>query len=107
MDKARKVFTIVSPTVEFGSIVFSTELKYLGLTFITVLSLKCDFHKSKGRFFGSLNLILGKLGTSPPEALDLSLTSSNCSPILSFGIEACNITKSQIANLSFVNNSVF
>jgi len=50
---------------------------------------------------------LGKLGTSPPKALVLSLTSSNFLPILSFGIEACNITKSQIANLSFVDNSVY
>jgi len=50
---------------------------------------------------------LEKLGTSPPEALVLSLTSSNCSPILRFGIEVCNITKSQISNLTFVDNSVY
>jgi len=98
---------VVSPTVKFGTIMFSTELKCLGSTFMSGLSLKCNFHNAKGLFFGSLNSILGKLGTAPPEALVLSLTSSNCLPILSRGIQACNMTKSQIANLSFVDNSVY
>jgi len=77
---------VVSPTVEFGTIMFSTELWYLGLTFMSGLSLKWDYEKAKARFFGSLNSILGRLGNSPPETLGLSLTSSNCVPIPNFEI---------------------
>jgi len=42
---------VVYPTVEFGTIMFSTDLRYLGLTFMRGLSLKCDFQKAKARFF--------------------------------------------------------
>jgi len=81
----------------------SAEIRYLGLTLVSGLPLRCNFHKAKAKFFGSLNSLLGKLGSAPPESLVLSLALSNCSPILMFGVKACNMTKSQIANLAFVN----
>ena len=98
---------IVSPTVGKNKVNCCSELRYLGVTFVAGFSLRCDFHKAKAKFFGSLNSILGKLGKSPSEPLLLSLASSKCSPILCFGTEACNITNSQIANLAFVNNSIY
>ena len=99
--------SVVSLVLSVNSIVFCKYLRYLGLSFVTGLSLRCDFHKAKAKYFGALNSILGKLGKSPPKSLVLSLAASNCSPILSFGSEACNLTKSQVANLAFVENSIY
>jgi len=37
----------------------------------------------------------------------VSLAATNCTPILTYGLSACNIKKSQLQNLSFVHKSVF
>jgi len=44
--------TVVPPVVELNTITVSTEIWYLGLTFVSVLYLRCNLHKAKAKFFG-------------------------------------------------------
>ena len=99
--------TVVAPYAGNHSLNFCSEIRYLGVYLVAGCILRCNFHKSKAKYFGALNSLLGKLGSSPSENLVLSLVDTNCSPILTYGLEACNISRAQLSNLSFVHNSVF
>jgi hypothetical protein len=83
------------------------EIRYLGLYIIAARSFKCNLHCAKTKFFRSLNGILGKVGTTAPVGLTLSLISSNCNPILLYGLESIRLTKSQTQSLNYPFNSAF
>ena len=61
----------------------------------------------KSDFYRSINGILGKLGSDPPISVTLSLVSSNCVPVLLYGLEALMLNKADINTLSYPYNSVF
>ena len=58
---------------------WKSELCYLDITFRAAKALHCNFHAAKCQFFGSVNSLLGKIGTLTFVALTLSLTTSKCS----------------------------
>jgi len=78
------------------------------MSFEASSSLGFNFHLAKPKYFGSLNSILGKLGSAPFENVALSFAATNCTPILTYGLSACNIFKKklQIYHL-YINESVF
>jgi hypothetical protein len=82
------------------------QMVYLGMSLTAGRSVRYDFHIKKVKFFGAINSILGKIGTSSLNVA-LSLTEAKCFPILTYGLEAINLTKSQLANLCFVFNTIF
>jgi len=67
-------------------------------------SLICDLHPTKAKFFGVLNSILSKLGSSTSPQVTLDIIFSKCVPILLYGLEAANLTKAQYLNIDFVYN---
>jgi hypothetical protein len=83
------------------------ELRYLGLVFKAGSGVKCNFHNTKIKFFRSLNGILGKLGSTPPVNLTLSLVATFCNPVLLFGLESLVINKSDRKSLSYPYHAVF
>ena len=88
-------------------IVWTNEIRYLGIYIVAGRSFKCNLHSAKIKFFRSLNGILGKVGSSPPLAITLSLVASNCNPILLYGLEALRLLKSQVNCLNYPFNSAF
>ncbi len=69
-----------------------TKIRYLG---VDILSAKCFsicLHGAKIKFFQSLNAILGKIGDVNAIPLILSLTATNCNPVLMYGLDACLLT---------------
>ena len=86
---------------------WSKGLKYIGLTILAGKCLRYSFHPAKAKFFGSLNNILGKVGTSANARVLLHLTYSKCSPILTYGLESIHIEKKTRENLNYVHNSIF
>ncbi len=88
-------------------ITWNKALKYLGITILSGKSLRYDFHPAKAKFFGSLNNILGKIGTTSAVRVLLHLTYSKCSPILTYGLEAIRIDFKAFDNLANVHNSIF
>ena len=94
-------------TVGDAQIPWENKLLYLGIYFLAGKNLKCDFHQRKAKFFGSLNSLLGKIGTSSPLSVALSLVSSKCFPILTYGLESVKLFKAQLSNLCYVYNAIF
>ena len=86
---------------------WSSEIKYLGLYIVAGKHFTCNLHHCKLKFFRALNSILSKIGNMNALTLILSLTSSNCFPILMYGLEAMRLTNPQINRLLYAYNSVF
>jgi hypothetical protein len=84
-----------------------TELPYLGVVIKSAKVFKCSLHVAKTKFYRSLNGILGKVGSTPPISVTLSLIASHCNPILLYGLEALCLTKADITSLSHPYNSAY
>jgi len=83
------------------------EIKYLGVTILCGKNFKCDLHKAKIKYFGSLNALLGKMGSVPSISLTLSLINTFCLPTLTYGLKAIGPTKKQIDSVSYPYNAAF
>jgi len=94
-------------TVDGRDIPWAKELKYLGMTILAAKSFSICLHSAKTRFFQSLNAILGKIGDSEAITLILSIAASNCIPILTYGLDACHISKAQLKSFEYTFQSVF
>jgi len=81
--------------------------KFLGLSFISSVSFKGDWHEARGNFYKSANSILSKLGSPPPIDLALKLICTNCLPILTYGIAAAPSSSKEILKSYFPFNSIF
>jgi hypothetical protein len=95
------------PCVGSDPIEWVSELQYLGVMLKSAKSFKCALNEKKGKFYRSLNGLLGKLGSDPPINVVLSLISTNCNPILLYCLEALKFTKKEIKSLSYPYNSAF
>jgi len=102
----RHKLAIPPPTVGLCSIHWTNELQYLGITFIAGYKLTCNFYRAKARYFGSLNSLFSKLGSSPPKNLVIALSTADCIPMLDYGLEAIDLSKAQVSNLSYVCKSL-
>ena len=83
------------------------QIRYLGIHVLASKNLHYDFHVTKAKYFGALNSLWGKIGTSSDIQVALSLTAAQCFPILTYGLEAITISKSQLSNMCFVYNAIF
>ncbi len=83
------------------------RIKYLGLVIVAAAKFTICLHRSKIKYFQSLNAILGKIGDMQSVALILSLTATNCFPILLYGLEACLLTNAQLKSLEYAYNATF
>ena len=93
--------------IDNEAIEWGKSLSYLGIVIKSAKNFKCCFHEKKIKFYRSINGILGKLGSDPPISVTLSLVSSNCAPVLLYGLEALVLNKADINTLSSPYNSVF
>ena len=93
--------------IDNESIEWGESLSYLGIVIKSAKNFKCCFHEKKIKFYRSINGILGKLGSDPPINVTLSLVSSNCVPVLLYGLEALMLNKADTNTLSYPYNSVF
>jgi hypothetical protein len=83
------------------------ELTYLGISFLAGKDIRYDFHHTKSKYFGALNSLLGKIGTTSQETLTLSLVTSKCFPILTYGLETLKLNKTQLFSLCYSYNAIF
>ena len=82
-------------------------MRYLGVYSTKSRVLKCSLDHAKRSFYRSANSIFGKIARIASEEVILQLIRSKCVPVLLYGLEACNLTKSQITSLDFVLNRFF
>ena len=83
------------------------EIKYLGMTFIAAKVFTICLRSAKIRFFQSLNAILGKIGDVGAIPLIVSITTTNCLPIISYGLESCSLTKAQLQSFEYAYRATF
>jgi len=57
--------------------------------------------------YKAANSVFGKIGRIASEEVTLQLVKSKCIPILLYGLEVCELTKSQMASLDFTINQFF
>jgi len=64
--------TAVPPNVELNTITVLAKIRYSGLTFVSVLFLRCNFHKVNDKIFWLFNSFFGWLSSAPVESSVLS-----------------------------------
>ena len=94
-------------SIENSTIEWKAELKYLGVSLLAANSFKRNLQTVRQKFFRALNGIFGKIGTNSSTAVTLSLINSFCTPLLTYAMEALDITKSMYNVLESAYSSAF
>ena len=95
-------------TSSTGSVIaWVSEIRYLGVYFSRFRRFKCSIDHAKRSFYKAANSVFGKIGRIASEEVTLQLVKSKCIPILLYGPEVCELTKSQMASLDFTINRFF
>ena len=76
-----------------------TEAKYLGIYIRSGHKFVCNFDKQKAKFYRAANCIFAKLGNLQNIPVTLHLVHSIDLPILTYGLEALSLTKTQILSV--------
>jgi len=80
-------------------ILWSSEIRYLGVYFIAGHVIKFNFDHCKRKFYRCLNSIISKTGKKAIDIV-LSLTQSYCLPILLYAIESMSLTVTERQRLA-------
>ena len=75
-----------------SSVIWCTQLSYLGMVFTTSAIFKCNLHENKANFFRAANSILSRVGSKNIPVL-MSLVFSKCVSMLSYGVTAMMLKK--------------
>jgi len=73
-----------------------SEIRYLDVYFSRFRRFKCSIDHAKRLFYKAANSVFGKIGRIASEEVTLQLVKSKCIPILLYGLEVCELNKSQI-----------
>ena len=99
-------YNIANLTLGQHSINWSSEFKYLGVSFCTGTRLVVDINLIKRKFFASCNCILGT-AKCLNDIITLNLMESHCLPILLYATTAMNLTNEQLHEINAGWNSVY
>ena len=83
------------------------EIRYLGVYLKSHKKFCCSVDSAKRAFYRSFNAIFGKIGRIANEDVILHLVKAKCLPMLLYGLEVCNPTKTQMKSLQNVINNCF
>ena len=84
-----------------------SESKYLGIFIKSGCKFACNWQSARSNFYKSFNGILGVLGHNPSIDVVLTLTRTNCIPVLNYGTETTPLTDSELRSFSYAYNSIF
>ncbi len=76
-----------------------TEAKYLGIYIRSGHKFVCNFDKQKAKFYRAANCIFARLGNLENIPVTLHLVHSIALPILTYGLEALSLTKTQLLSV--------
>ena len=89
------------------SLSWKCEIKYLGVTFVKSSTVKCNLQSARHKFFKAVNGIFGKIGTKANVNVLLSLMRAYCNPVLTYGLNVINLTKSMYNEIESAYSSAF
>jgi len=88
-------------TMAGDSLPWVDEIRYLGIFIVKFKYFKCSTDKAKRSFYRAANAIFGKIGRVASEEVTLELISKKCIPILTYGLEACNLNNTELRSINF------
>src|SRR6266536_4369530 len=97
---------IDSMTIGTDVVNWTTEFKYLGITFKAGKNTSVDISCIKRKFYASVNCILSS-SCMQSQLTQLYLQEAYCLPVLLYATEALRLSKSQTSELNACWNSVF
>lgn len=80
------------------------KLKYLGCSFVAAKSIKVGLHDMRIKFYKSFNSLYSKCSKFGEPVL-LHLVNSHCLPFLLYGLEAMNLSSSELSSLDYTYGS--
>lgn len=81
-----------------------TSIRYLGVHILQSSIFKCSLDQRKRAFYRSLNAIFGRIGRTASEEVVIKIVTCKCLPILLYGTEVMQLTKTDIKSLDFIVN---
>jgi len=92
--------------IEDQPLLWKSEFRHLGVFIISGKKFKCNLQNAKQKFYRAANGVLGKIGVSNHNLI-LSLIDTFCMPVLVYGLEALDLSKSDRNTIDFVYSSIF
>jgi len=68
---------------------------------------KCNLDHAKRSLYRAVNAIFGRIGRIASEEVIIQLIRSKCIPVLTYDLEVCPLTKSDLKSLDFPVNRFF
>ena len=93
-------------TTNAGIIPWVKEARYLGITIENHRSFKVSFNEAKSKFYAAFNNLYSKLGNRLDINVLVHLVKTMVLPIITYAIEALNMSKSCVSNLEFCFNRI-
>jgi len=84
-----------------GPISWVKETKYLGINITSGTKFKVSLNERKCQFYGAFNSLYSKLGNMTDYNITVHLMQTVALPILTYALEAINLTKSELISLDF------
>ena len=86
---------------------WKNEINYLGVLMLADKSFRCNLQTARNNFFKAVKEIFGKMATFASPKVVLSLIATSCIPIITYGLNACNLNKSSNQVLDSAYESVY
>jgi len=83
-------------------IVWSENVRYLGVHMVSSKSFTCSLSNSKRSFYRSFDAIFGKVVHIASEAAIVELLNRKCLPTLLYGLEACPLKSADLKSLDYI-----
>jgi len=86
---------------------WKSEIRFLGVFLYSTKSISINFQIIRQKYFRALNGIFAKVGTHTSAMVLCSLINSFCLPILCYGLESFNVTKTGYNSLESAFSTAF
>jgi len=83
------------------------EIRYLGAYVTAFKEYRCSYSNAKRSFYIAFNAMFGKIGGCAYEEVVVELLKMKCLPVLFYGLESCQLNKTQIRSLDFAVSGAF
>jgi exonuclease III len=101
-DECCQLFTTAGDTIQWAN-----QIRYLGVDIVGGRNLKISLSNKLKSYYRSVNSIMSKLANCASEECLVRLLISKCAPILTYGLEAFELSNAHIRTLDFVSRRTF
>jgi len=104
---ARHSITPLNILINGKTIDWVSEITYLGISIVSSKHFKVNLQPRKQKFFRVVNAIFSKIGTLSATHVVISLVETQCVPILLYGLECIELSKSMMRSIENAYSQVY